>query len=123
VSLTGGIEVDTLDSPLARTARRLETLPGIRIHDVSPIRLGSHSGRRYSFYLNHLLPLGQGINIGPQGHDVILLGVGHRTLVIKKMPTAVVEANADQSRREALATLYATPAEAERVIRSFRFHS
>jgi hypothetical protein len=101
----GAIEVNALDFPLAQTVRRLETAPGFRVHNVSPIRLGGHSGRRYSFSLNHLLPLGQGFNLGPQEHDVILLGVRHRTIVIRKLDT-------DHE-----------PGVTERVIQSFRFHS
>ena len=105
----GGIEVNALDSPLARTARKLVTLPGILMHDVSPVRLGRHSGRRYSFYLNHsLLTFGRCCVFGRREHDVILLGVGHRTLVIEKMP-AWGGPDADR--------------EAEQVIQSFRVHS
>jgi hypothetical protein len=107
----GGIEVNTVDLPLARTARRLETVPGIRIHDVSPIRFGRHSGRRYSFYLNHYLTFGRWFGMNAGEHDINLLGVGHRTLVIRRYAT-VGMAHADQARNEA-----------ERVIQSFRFHS
>ena len=108
----GGIEVNALDSPLARTARRLEALPGIHIDDVSPVRLGRHSGRRYSFHLNHFLTFGGCCGLGRSENDVILLGVGHRTIVIRKMadPWDVDAADADQ-----------TLSEAERVIQSFRF--
>lgn len=108
VDSAGGIEVNTLDSPLARTARKLETLPGILMHDVSPVRLGRHSGRRYSFYLNHsLLTFGRCCVFGRREHDVILLGVGHRTIVIEKMPDY---GNHDDGR------------EIEQVIQSFRVH-
>lgn len=106
----GGIEVHALDSPLARTARRLETLPGIDIHDVSPVRLGRQSGRRYSFYLNHYRTFfGRCCGFTRREHDVIFLGAGHRTLVIERIAWWPRDANDDQ--------------EAERVIQSFRFHS
>ena len=108
----GGIEVNALDSPLARSVRTLETAAGIRIQHVSSVRLGGHSGRRYRFSLNHLLPLGQGFNIGPQEHDVIFLGVGQRTIVIRKMVLGAIVASYPQALREA-----------ERVIQSFQFRS
>jgi hypothetical protein len=92
----GGIEVNALDSPLARAARRLETAAGIRIHNVSPVRLGGYSGRRYS---------------GPSEHDdVILLGVPHGTLVIRKFDAIIRRFEDDQERREI-----------ERVIQSLTF--
>lgn len=126
VSLSsGGIEVQALDSPLAGTARRLETLPGIRIHDVSPIRLGRDSGRRYRFYLSHLQPLGPGDNVGRGKHEeVILLGVGRRTIVIKKEPNLLAPAYLRRAFRffNAAKSPYATAAEVERVIQSLRFH-
>lgn len=55
-----------------------------------------------------------GTRIGSFEHDVILLGVRHGTLVIRKMPVLPIDAggDGDQARREA-----------ERVIQSFRFHS
>lgn len=115
VSLSGGgIEIETLDSPLAQSARRLESLPGIRLHDVSSIRIGGHPGRRYSLSSNHLAELHRGDNIGPGENDVILLGVGHGTLVIKNIDAAVPKAmrDHDQERREA-----------ELVIHSLRFQS
>ncbi|MFL5914418.1 MAG: hypothetical protein ACJ752_02095 [Gaiellaceae bacterium] len=111
---SGGIEVETLDSPLAQSARRLESLPGIRVHHVSSIRIGGHPGRRYSLSSNHLVELHPGDNLGTGENDVILLGVGHGTLVIKNMDAVVPEAfpDHDQERREA-----------ERVIQSFQFRS
>ena len=104
----GGIEIETLDSPLAQSALRLETAAGIRVHHVSSVRIGGHSGRRYWFTLSQLLELRPGNNITAGQRDVILLGVGQRTLVIKK---AAPEPG-DQTLQEA-----------ERVIQSFRFHS
>ena len=113
---TGGIEINALDSPLAQSVRRLESAPGIRVYDVSPVRLGDHSGRRYSFSLNHFLIFRPGVQIGPAEHDVILLGVGHGTLVIRNMEAVVralrLSPDYDQERREA-----------EGVIESFRFRS
>jgi hypothetical protein len=110
----GGIEVEILDSPLAQSARRLETGEGIRVHHVSSIRIGGHPGRRYSFRSNHLFELHRGDNIGTGEQDVILLGVGHRTLVIKNLHPGIPRAipGHDQERREA-----------ERVIQSFQFRS
>jgi hypothetical protein len=111
---SGGIEVETLDSPLAQSARRLESLPGIRVHHVSSIRIGGHPGRRYRLSSNHLFELHPGDNIGTGEQDVILLGVGHGTLVIKNMDAVVPKLipDHDQERREA-----------ERVIQSFKFRS
>jgi hypothetical protein len=113
---TGGIEVNALDFPLARSVRKLETTAGIRVHDVSSVRLGGHSGRRYSFSSDHGLMFRPGVQLSAAEHDVILLGVGHRTLVIRKMDAAVralrLSPDHDQTLREA-----------ERVIQSFRFHS
>ena len=113
---TGGIEVNALDSPLAQSVRRLETAPGIRVHRVSSVRVGGHSGRRYSFSLNHFLTFRSGAQISAEEHDVILLGVGHGTLVIRNMEAAVralrLRPDYDQERREA-----------ERVIQSFQFRS
>ena len=104
----GGIEVDALDSPLAQSVGKLESAPGVRVYDVSQVRLGSHSGRRYTFSTKRLHPLWFRPGVGIAGHhDVILLGVGHGTLVIRKM-------DPDTDRESS---------EAERVIQSFRFRS
>jgi hypothetical protein len=108
----GGIEIETLDSPLARSVRRLESAAGIRVHHVSAVRIGGHFGRRYSLSSSHPFELRPGNNIGTGERDVILLGVGQRTLVIKKGGAAPIDAPDDQTLRQA-----------ERVIQSFRFHS
>lgn len=107
----GGIEVDALNSPFPRVARRLETLPGKLMHDVSPIRLGRHSGRRYTFYLNHPVHFDRWFRMTRAEYDITLLGVGHRTLVIWKNLN-YPNAYEDQWRSEA-----------EQVIESFRFHA
>jgi hypothetical protein len=107
----GGIEVNALDSPLTQTVRILETAPGFRVRDVSPIHLDGYSGRRYSFGLNHLLGFRPGLIIGPYEHDLILLGVGHRTIFIRNVTNERM-ADYDQERRES-----------ERVIQSFRLQS
>jgi len=106
----GGIEVDTLNLPLARSVRRLESAPGIRVHNVSTVRLGGLSGRRYSFSLkrNHYVMFPNGIGFGWPEDDVILLGMGGQTILIRKNEMAP----SDQARREA-----------ERVIQSFQFDS
>jgi hypothetical protein len=84
---SGGIAVNGLASPLAQSARRLETAAGIRVHNVSPLRIGGYSGRRYSLSLKEPVPLHEGLGAGlqPGEPDVILLGVRpHRTLVIRR---------------------------------------
>jgi len=109
----GGIELQTLDSPLAQSVRRLETAAGIRVHHVSSIRIGGHPGRRYSLSSNHLFELSRGNNLAGE-EDVILLGVRHGTLVIKNIDAVVPKLipDHDQERREA-----------ELLIQSFRLHS
>jgi hypothetical protein len=104
---SGGIAVTALDSPLAPAARGLETAPGIRVHDVSPVRIGGYSGRRYSLVLNEPVSLHEELGVGlqPGEPDVILLGVRpHRTLVIQR------RFDEDSERPEI-----------ERLITSFRF--
>lgn len=106
-----GIEVNALDSPLARSARKLEA--AARVQKVSSVRLGGLSGRRYSFRLNHGLEFRPGAQMSIYEHDVILLGAPNGTLVIRKMPVAPFDAgDADQLLDEA-----------ERVIQSFRFQT
>jgi hypothetical protein len=82
----GGISVRVLDISLARAARRLEQLPGLRIYDVSPVRIGGYAGRKYS-----LLQLRDGAlkdfgasGVVPPSPDLILLGAGRKTLVIRR---------------------------------------
>jgi hypothetical protein len=104
---SGGIVVDARPLSLASAARSLETAAGIRVHNVSAVRIGAYPGRRYSLILNEPVSLHEELGVGlePGEPDVILLGVRpHRTLVIRRA------FDNDQVRPEI-----------ERVITSFRF--
>jgi hypothetical protein len=83
---SGGVPVHALSISLANAAESLETTPGIRVHDVSPIRIGGYSGRRYGLIVAEPVSLqeGLGVVLQPGEPDVILLGVRHRTLVIRR---------------------------------------
>jgi hypothetical protein len=105
---SGGISVHVLDISVARAARRLEKEPGLRIFDVSPVRIGGHAGRRYS-----LAPLSDGAlshALGIPGFlrlyepEMILLDVPNVTLLIRR--------GFDSERERA---------EIERVLSSFEF--
>lgn len=103
---SGGISVRGFDYPLARALRQLETAAGIRVHDVSPVRIGGYSGREYGLVLRRPLfrdVLGVPPDLQP-GERLILLGVGSKTLLIRR------GFDTDQERREI-----------ERVVMSFRF--
>jgi hypothetical protein len=78
--------VNALDDPLAPAARTLETAASLRVHNVSRVRIGGHSGRRYSLLPNEPVSLHEGLGIGlqPGEPDVVLLSVRHRTLVIQR---------------------------------------
>lgn len=85
---SGGISVHVLDISVARAARRLEKEPGLRIFDVSPVRIGGHAGRRYS-----LAMLSDGALSGALGirglvrlyePEMILLDVPNVTLLIRR---------------------------------------
>jgi hypothetical protein len=83
----GGITVDVLDSTLAQAARTLEQDEDIRAK--SPIRIGESPGRRYAARLGlhrdvTLEDLGLP-NVHATGSpDLILLGAGRKTLVIRR---------------------------------------
>jgi hypothetical protein len=105
---SGGISVHVLDLSVARASRRLEKQPGLRIFDVSPVRIGGHAGRRYS-----LAPLSDGAlshALGIPGlvrlyePEMILLDVPNVTLLIRR------GFDSDQERTEI-----------ERVLSSFEF--
>lgn len=105
---SGGISVHVLDISVARAARRLEKEPGLRIFDVSPVRIGGHAGRRYSLAL-----LSDGALSGALGirglvrlyePEMILLDVPNVTLLIRR------GSDSDQERTEI-----------ERVLSSFEF--
>jgi hypothetical protein len=84
---SGGIAVNALDFPLAPAARRLETATGIRVHNVSAVRIGGYPGRRYSLIVTEPVSLQEELRVGlePGEPDVILLGVRQqRTLVIRR---------------------------------------
>ena len=44
---SGGIAVEAFDRRLPYALRGLETTAGIRVHDVSQVRIGGYSGRQY----------------------------------------------------------------------------
>jgi hypothetical protein len=104
---SGGIAVNALDSPLAPAARRLETAAGIRVHNVSPVRIGGYPGRRYSLRLNEpVLHEGLGVVLQPGEPDVILLGVrDNRTLVIQRR----FDEDAERPEIERVITSFAFP--------------
>jgi hypothetical protein len=82
----GGITVYVLGSALADAARRLEQVKGIRVK--SPIRIGESLGRRYAGRLGlhrdvTLNDLGAPVVV-PPSPDLILLGAGRKTLVIRR---------------------------------------
>jgi hypothetical protein len=106
---SGGISVGVLDFSVARAARRLEKVPGLRVHDVSPVRIGGYAGRKYVLVLNKAVSLfdvfevpGAALQAGEL--DVILLGLPDVTLLIRR------GFDSDQER-----------AEIERVLTSFTF--
>jgi hypothetical protein len=82
----GGITVYVLDSALAGAARRLERVKGIQVK--SPVRIGGSLGRRYAsrpglqrdVTLN-VLGVPGAVSASP---DLILLGAGRKTLVIRR---------------------------------------
>jgi hypothetical protein len=105
--VSGGIAVNALDSPLAPAARRLETAAGIRVHNVSPVRIGGYPGRRYSLRLNEPVSHeGLGVVLQPGEPDVILLGVrDNRTLVIQRS----FDEDAERPEIERVITSFAFP--------------
>lgn len=111
---SGGISVEPLGDrfslSLARAARDFEKLRDIRIKQVSPVRIGGCSGRRYALVVDKpvsLQPLGVMASLQPGEPDVILLDVpGGNTnnLIIRR------GFDSDQER-----------AEIDRVLMSFEF--
>jgi hypothetical protein len=86
----GGMTVYVLDSELADAARRLEQVKGIRVE--SSVRLGGYIGRRYAVRrgdprrdvrVSLRNALGVPGFLHPLDPDLILLGVGRKTLVIR----------------------------------------
>jgi hypothetical protein len=105
---SGGISVGVLDFSVARAARRLEKVPGLRVHDVSPVRIGGYAGRKYGLVLDTAVSLSDVLGVAgalQAGElEVILLGLPDVTLLIRR------GFDSDQER-----------AEIERVLRSFSF--
>ena len=106
---SGGISVHVLDISVARAARRLEQEPGLRIFDVSPVRIGGHAGRRYSLALLSDGALSEalgitGLVVRLYEPEMILLDVPNVTLLIRR------GFDSDQERTEI-----------ERVLSSFEF--
>jgi hypothetical protein len=106
---SGGISVHVLDISVARAARRLEKEPGLRIFDVSPVRIGGHAGRRYSLALLSDGALSEALGISGglvrlYEPEMILLDVPNVTLLIRR------GFDSDQERTEI-----------ERVLSSFEF--
>lgn len=106
---SGGISVHVLDISVARAARRLEKQPGLRIFDVSPVRIGGHAGRRYSLALLSDGALSEALEISGglvrlYEPEMILLDVPNVTLLIRR------GSDSDQERTEI-----------ERVLSSFEF--
>jgi hypothetical protein len=83
----GGITVDVLDFALADAVRRLEQIEGVQVK--SPVRIGGALGRTFAsrlglFYDVTLDALGlPGVPVPPRP-DLILLGAGRETLVIRR---------------------------------------
>jgi hypothetical protein len=84
----GGITVYVLDSPIAQAARWLAQLKAIQVK--SPVRIGGSLGRRYARRLGYqpfrdvtLDALGLP-GVVPSSPDLILLGAGGKTLVIRR---------------------------------------
>jgi hypothetical protein len=104
---SGGVAVHALSVSLAKAAESLETMPGIRVHDVSPIRIGGYSGRRYGLIVAEPVSLqeGLGVVLQPGEPDVILLGVRHRTLVIRRS----FDQDAERPEIERVITSFAFP--------------
>jgi hypothetical protein len=105
---SGGISVGVLDFSVARAARTLEKVPGLRVHDVSPVRIGGYAGRKYGLVLDTAVALYDVLGVAgalqPGELDVILLGLPDVTLLIRR------GFDSDQER-----------AEIERVLMSFTF--
>jgi hypothetical protein len=104
----GGISVGVLDFSVARAARRLERVSGLRVHDVSQVRIGGYAGRKYGLVLDAAAPLSDVLGVAGalrSGEaDVILLGLPDVTLLIRR------GFDSDQERPEI-----------ERVLKSFTF--
>jgi hypothetical protein len=83
----GGITVYVLDLALADAARRLEQVEDVKVK--SPVRIGGSLGRRYArrlglFHDETPRELGlPGVAV-PRETDLILLGAGRQTLVIRR---------------------------------------
>jgi hypothetical protein len=103
---SGGISVHVLDISVARAARRLEKEPGLRIFDVSPVRIGGHAGRRYSLALLSDGALSGALGVPDRLYEpeMILLDVPNAPLLIRR------GFDSDQERTEI-----------ERVLSSFEF--
>jgi hypothetical protein len=85
----GGIAVDILDHRLADALGEVETIPGVRVLDSAPVRIGDYSGRRFGLEarqpgpLRELLGVSGVFFLGEPGEQLILLGVGRKTLLIR----------------------------------------
>jgi hypothetical protein len=103
---SGGISVHVLDISVARAARRLEKERGLRIFDVSPVRIGGHAGRRYSLALLSDGALSGALGVPDRLYEpeMILLDVPNAPLLIRR------GFDSDQERTEI-----------ERVLSSFEF--
>jgi hypothetical protein len=85
----GGIALDVLDRRLPDLQRELETSPKLRLHHESPIPIGGYSGRQFGLDLRgpHVLRelLGvPGVFLDDPEEQVILLGVGSKTLLVHR---------------------------------------
>ena len=85
----GGIAVDVLDGRLHDLQRELETIPNLRLHHESPIRIGGYSGREFGLdlrgrdVLRELLGV-PGVFYDVSEEQVILLGIGKKTLLVHR---------------------------------------
>jgi hypothetical protein len=85
----GGIALDVLDRRLPDLQRELETSPKLRLDHESPIHIGGYSGRRFGLFvrgprvLRELLGV-PGVFLNDPEEQVILLGVGSKTLLVHR---------------------------------------
>jgi hypothetical protein len=85
----GGIALDVLDRRLPDLQTELETSPKLRLHHESPIHIGGYSGRRFGLFLRGPRVLREllgvpGVFLDDPEEQVILLGVGSKTLLVHR---------------------------------------
>ena len=83
----GGIAVGILDHGLPYVLKDLEVTAGIRVRDVSLVRIGGYAGRRFGVVVRRP-PAREVLGVPGEFLDesdeqLILLGVGRRTLLIR----------------------------------------